>query len=274
MSDGAQSTLRKEPSQIRKDLGYSLYAGQQELRKRFRTSLLGGFWLILGPAFLVLVYWIVFDLVVGVEFGHPITEAKVPFLAAFSIGFFLYLTLGELISGAAGWLQSKRRLLVESSLPLWAVLGILLVRVAIQFMFYTLVVLAVCAWYQLLSVQTAVLYLLVCVPIFILFGGIAVIFAMLGAFFGDVKEMTQVIMRVLFYSSSITFPISMIPEQFQWIPRINPLTWPVELSRDVLLWDLANFAPLLWVLAQQLAVVWGLAILLYWRLGKQVAAVV
>ena len=262
------------PRSLRKNIRFAWGSGLQELRKRFDDSVLGGLWLVINPALLILVYWAVFDLIVGIKFTDPTTGREVPFLAAFSIGFFLYLTLAELMNGASGWMKAKRRYVLESDLPIWAILGGLVARVFIQYIFYTMVVLGVCIAYQLSTVQGAFLYLLASFVVFLVFVGLAVIFAIIGSYFGDVKELLPVLNRVLFYTSSITFPLTLVPPTLKWIPAMNPLTWPVELMRDLLLWGVRDPLSHIWPALALAAGIWSIAVLLYWRLSDRIAEVV
>ncbi len=257
-----------DPRRFVKNLRYSWYAGCEELSKRFSTSLLGGLWLFVGPVLLMCVYWIVFDKIIGVKFTSPSTGESVPFLAAFAAGFLQYLTFNELVSGGAAWFRGKRRLLTETTVPGWAVFNILVVRCAIQYVFYIAIIIGICFFYGVTTPMRALLFALASVPIFAVFCMVALNFALLGAFFGDVREFMPVLMRVLLYASSITFPLSAIPDSLQWLPMSNPLTWAVELSRNILIWTspdtIGNFTGLLTLGA----VASVLGAYLYWRLAS------
>lgn len=255
------------PSQFRSHLQFSINAGVQELQSKLHSSILGGLWLFLAPALLMLVYWVVFDLVVGIEFRNPIGGQSVPFLAAFSVGLFLYLCLSELLGSGANWFKSKKKLLKESALPVWAIFNILVTRVAIQYFFYVAVAIGICSFYHVSSLDSALYYVLFSVPVYVLFVGIALIVSLLGAFFGDIKELMPVLMRVAFYTSSITFPLSLIPANLRWIPDYNPLTWTVELVRSALIWQQPLESGFLTGVTIAIVAVWGIAVFMYWRLS-------
>ncbi len=252
---------------FRSHLYFSVNAGVQELQSKLHSSVLGGLWLFLAPVLLMLVYWVVFDLVVGIEFKNPISGQSVPFLAAFSVGLFLYLSLSELLSSGANWFKNKRKLLKESALPAWAIFNILATRVGIQYFFYVIVAVGICSFYGVSSPGSALLYVLYSIPVYILFVGIALNVSLLGAFFGDIKELIPVLMRVAFYTSSITFPLSMIPDNLRWIPDCNPLTWTVEIVRSALIWQQALETGFVVGVFVAIALVWGLAAFMYWRLS-------
>ncbi|MCU1244803.1 MAG: transporter permease, partial [Acidobacteria bacterium] len=53
-----------------------------------------------------------------------------------------------------------------------------------------------------------------------------------SVFFGDVREMVQAGMPALMYLTPIIYPISIIPEKFRWLMKINPMAYLVEIVRD------------------------------------------
>lgn len=263
---------------IRKQVGervvFAWRAAIDELAGRFRTSVFGGLWLGLGPALLLCVYWAVFDAVLGIEFTNPATGAEVPFLAAFAVGFFLYLGFSELMSASASWFKTRRRLIVETDLPLWSIYLVLAFRVFVQYCFYIAASILICSVYGLVTMSGVLLFVLVAPIIFLVFSGVALAIALLGAFFGDVREIMPMIMRVLFYISSISFPLTAIPASLRWAPSANPLTWAVEMSRSILLWQGENWLNFAIGLLCAGAVSWAIALLLYWRLSSVVDQVV
>jgi ABC-2 type transport system permease protein len=50
--------------------------------------------------------------------------------------------------------------------------------------------------------------------------------------FGDVREMVQAGMPALMYLTPIIYPISVVPERFRWLIKLNPLVYIVEIVRD------------------------------------------
>ena len=273
-SAAAQIAKTPAPSRVAERLMFAWRAALDELAGRFRSSLFGGLWLALGPVLLLVVYWAVFDAVLGIEFTNPVTGEKVPFLAAFAVGFFLYLGFSELVSGSASWFKTRRRLIVETDLPLWSIFAILVFRTFVQYLFYIAATTAICAYYGLADVPGALAYIGAALIIFVVFCGVSLAVGLLGAFFGDIREIMPMLMRVLFYVSSITFPLSAIPSSLQWLPNANPQTWAVEISRSLMLWGAGNAFDYAAGLLIAGAIFWAAAILLYWRLAGVVDQVV
>ncbi len=273
---GAATSATAAPmgARVMKRLSFAWRTGLDDLGSRFKNSLFGGLWLAMGPALLLVVYWGVFDVVLGIEFTDPSRGEKVPFLAPFAVGFFLYLAFSELVSGGAGWFKARRRLVVETDIPAWAIFAILVFRTLIQYFFYIAASIAICAFYGLTTAAGAVSFALAALVIFFIFTGVALAVSLLGVFFGDVREIMPIAMRVLFYVSSISFPLSAIPQSLQWLPRANPLTWAVETSRSLLLWRGEGALEHMSGLLGMGVAAWAIAALLYWRLAEVLDQVV
>ena len=63
--------------------------------------------------------------------------------------------------------------------------------------------------------------------------------ASLGVYIRDIAQVTGVITTVLLFLSPIFYPASILPEPYQSILYMNPLTFVIEQARDVLMWGVA-----------------------------------
>lgn len=82
---------------------------------------------------------------------------------------------------------------------------------------------------------TALLAPLVLVPLLLLTAGLAWFLATIGVFFRDVGQMISVIMSVLLFLSPVFYPASFAPALVQKLIYLNPLTYPIEELRAVLI---------------------------------------
>jgi ABC-type polysaccharide/polyol phosphate export permease len=63
--------------------------------------------------------------------------------------------------------------------------------------------------------------------------GVALLLASIDVFFRDLEHLTEVFMTLLFYVSPILYPLSIVPERWEPILRINPLAPLVEAWREL-----------------------------------------
>ena len=64
--------------------------------------------------------------------------------------------------------------------------------------------------------------------------GLGLTLSTAAVFFGDMEPVYNVVLTIWFYATPIIYPIEVIPEQFQWLIRINPLYYLLTIFRDPL----------------------------------------
>jgi lipopolysaccharide transport system permease protein len=82
---------------------------------------------------------------------------------------------------------------------------------------------------------TAVLLPLVVAPLAVMVLGISWLLASLGVFARDVSQVTGVLASVLLFASPIFYPASALPGNFAVLLMLNPLTYPIEQARSLVL---------------------------------------
>jgi lipopolysaccharide transport system permease protein len=84
---------------------------------------------------------------------------------------------------------------------------------------------------------TAVLFPLMLLPLVMLSLGLAWFFASLGVFLRDVKNVVAIaVSPVLFFLSPVFYPVKQLPDRYQSLVRLNPLTTILEGGRQTLIW--------------------------------------
>lgn len=103
------------------------------------------------------------------------------------------------------------------------------------------------------------LYILLTIPVVVLISavaaGISILFATIFRTRERVMGFGQLLTLPLFFTSSALYPINIMPRYLQWIAKVNPLTYGVDLLRGLMLTGDLSGAPLdLAVLLAYLAV--------------------
>jgi lipopolysaccharide transport system permease protein len=73
-------------------------------------------------------------------------------------------------------------------------------------------------------------------PLALLCLGISWFLSALGVFIRDVGQTIGLLVTGLMFLSPVFFPLSAIPEKWQGLARLNPMVFPIEMARDVLVW--------------------------------------
>jgi lipopolysaccharide transport system permease protein len=83
---------------------------------------------------------------------------------------------------------------------------------------------------------TAVLLPIVMVPLCVLILGLAWMLSATGVYLRDIGQTIGIGVTALMFLSPIFFPVSSLPPSFRALVYWNPLTFPIEQSRKVLIW--------------------------------------
>jgi lipopolysaccharide transport system permease protein len=80
------------------------------------------------------------------------------------------------------------------------------------------------------------LYLpIVMLPLIFLVLGLSWLLSSIGVYIRDISQLTGLITTGLLFLSPVFYDISMIPAKFNWLYRLNPLTFVIEQARHVML---------------------------------------
>jgi len=204
-----------------------LMLAMNEFRVRHRGTVLGAGWNLLTPLLLLGTYWLVFGIVLA-------GRRPENFLAFLAVGIFLFRFIQRSMQDAATSLTKGKGLIRAIHFPR-AVLPLAdVIRNALSYLWELPVVL-------LIVVVTAgrpragwFVFLGAIVPLAMIFTtGVALLFARAGSVFLDVKQLTPLLFRILFYLSGVLFPVQAFLTEHPllgYLP-LNPIYAFVTLAR-------------------------------------------
>jgi len=196
----------------------------RDLTVRYKRSVLGFLWTMLHPLLLMLIFVVVFSAIFRGRSPHYETY----FLSAYiAWNFFAQTTVNAMASVAWNGPLMKRVRVPPSIFTLSSVIsGLVNVGLSLIVLFSIMLVvgapLRASLWFLPVS--------LVLVGFFSL--GASLALTAVSIFFGDVREMVQAGMPALMYLTPIIYPISIVPERYRWLIKLNPLVYIVEIVRD------------------------------------------
>ncbi|MDH4083361.1 MAG: ABC transporter permease [Nitrospira sp.] len=207
---------------------------RRDLSAKYRRSAMGWVWLILTPLCLLGIYSLVFGHFFGIEWKIPHLGGAVGvgFALPFFVGLSVYLVLSDVVNSSTVLFASKRTYVVKSPFPLWVIWLANLLRAAVHAGVALFLVLALALLQQRLTFFGLCWMAigLVCCGVFV--SGLSLLLAALGPFVGDVSEAFRLLLRVLFYATPITYPMTLVPQPYHDWMWLNPLTSMVELLRE------------------------------------------
>ena len=219
---------------------YREMTGQMIIRdfgQRYRGSYLGVIWAILNPLLLLLIYTFVFSVVFKARWNpSDVNTPPGEFAIVLFAGLIPYYYFSEVLNRAPALIINNPNYVKKVVFPLEVLIivisGTALISSIIQL---SILIVAILVFLHSLPVTVFLLPLLY-LPLILLTLGSAWFLASLGVYIRDIALVISLALQVLLFLSPIFYSINAVPERFQTILRLNPLTMIVTNFRSVLLW--------------------------------------
>lgn len=224
--------MKKKMQWLRDRYNYSLIMLREMVRSDFKVkyqdSVLGYFWSVLRPLFLFGILYLVFT--VGLRVGRDIDNWPVALLAGIVLWqFFIDVTKRGLTS-----VVRNGALLRKINFPRY----IVIMSVTASALISLLINLGLVAVFAVISgvslLPTLPVALLVIVQVFVFSLGLAFFMAALHVKFRDLEHIWDILLRGMFYTSAIIFPISLIVESGEYgllaakVLLMNPIAQAIQ----------------------------------------------
>ena len=205
---------------------------------RYKGSFLGIFWSLATPLFMLGIYTFVFSEVFKSRWGAAGTQtaSKGKFAIVLFAGMIMFNLFSECVSRAPTLILSHSNFVKKIVFPLEILPCVALLSALCHFCVSALILL-VAEWLIAGTVPpTAVLLPVILAPLCVFILGVSWILAATGVYLRDISQTIGILITALMFLSPIFFPVSSLPERFRVFAYLNPLTYPIEQGRDVLVW--------------------------------------
>lgn len=199
---------------------------RQDLRTRYKGSMLGFFWTFLNPLLLLIVYTVVFSLIMRVNIENYSMFLFVALLP--------WIFFSTSVQTGASSLVIYKELLKKVYFPREIIPLSIVVAGLVNF-FFSFAILFPSLLLFGIEITGAILYLpLAILPLFFLALGFALITSALNVFFRDLEHMLGIFLMAWFFFTPILYPIEMLPRQYLGYFLMNPVAPIVLAYRDIL----------------------------------------
>ncbi|MDY7577605.1 ABC transporter permease [Herbaspirillum sp. RTI4] len=202
---------------------------------RYKGSLLGVVWSLVTPLFMLGIYTFVFSHVFKARWGVNGDESRAQFAILLFAGLIIFNFFSECVGRAPMLILNNQNFVKKVVFPL----EILPCASLLSSLFHacvSLTVLLVFEWCANGAVPlTALLIPLVFFPLILLILGASWWLAATGVYLRDIGQSIGVFLTCLMFVSPIFFPSTALPEKWRGIARMNPLAFPIEQARKVLI---------------------------------------
>jgi lipopolysaccharide transport system permease protein len=207
---------------------------RREVVGRYRGSVLGILWSFFNPVFMLTIYTFVFSVVFKAKWGTG-SDSKTDFAMILFAGLIVFNMFSETVTRSPTLILSNVNYVKKVVFPL----EILPVVSILSSCFHTLISIGVLILFRLIVGSgfsiTTLLFPVVIAPLLLFSLGVAWFLAAVGVYLRDVSQTIGLAMTALMFVSPIFFPINALPEKYQILVYLNPLSFIIEQGREVLI---------------------------------------
>lgn len=219
---------------------------KREIQGRYKGSIFGVTWSFINPLLFLGVYSFVFGTIFKASWGAPSGNKGEFSLVLFS-GLLIFNLFAEIATKAPQLILQNSNYIKKVIFPV----EILVMPPAISSIFHFAI--GLIAWLFIYVIVhngvppvTAILLPLVLFPLTFVLLGIGWILASIGVYIRDISQFIGPIVTITMFLSPVFYPKTALPPEYQSIFELNPLTTPIEVARDLLIWgNLSNLEALI-----------------------------
>jgi lipopolysaccharide transport system permease protein len=218
--------------------------GKREVIGRYKGSIIGLGWSFFNPLLMLTIYTIVFNTIFQARWNAG-SDSKTEFALVLFIGMIMHGILAEVLTRMPNVIVANVNYVKKVVFPLeilpWVMMGSNLFHALISLSVWLLIFLMVNH-----SIHWTILFLpIVLAPLILFAMGLSWLLSSLGVYIRDTIQVTSVISTILLFLSPVFYPVTRLPEPFQTLIFLNPLTFVIEEAREILMWGtLPNMAGL------------------------------
>ncbi len=207
---------------------------KKEITLKYKRTSLGMLWSLLNPIFSAIVLFIAFKIIMRFEM-----EDYTLFLLA---ALFPFNWFSASIVMSTGTLTGNVSLIKKVVFPKHFLIVATVTGQLLTLILSIPILIALVYYYG----KTPSLNWLIGIPMLILIQflvtmGISFIISMINAYFRDMEYIVGVGLNMLFWITPILYPLSAVPEEYQYFLAINPLSFLISAWRDLFLSNIINW---------------------------------
>ncbi len=208
---------------------------RRELKGRYRGSIFGVLWAFIIPIIMLTMYTLVFGTIFNVRWNST-GISKLELAAILYCGLLLFQFFAESITQAPSLIHNNANYVKKVVFPLYILPAVSISVALIHTLIGFLVLVALIIITKNTLPVTAPLFLLVLVPLVLLTLGICWLLAAIGVYVKDLSYLIGILTSMLLFLSPIFYPVTAIPENFRQVIYLNPFSFFIEQTRNLMLW--------------------------------------
>lgn len=240
-SDSARKPLASEISNLWSHRGLIRLIVTRDLTVRYKRSTLGVWWTLLNPLLTTGVMWIVFG-----QFFRFQIPGDTPYIVYLLSGILLLTYFGQAVMASGSAIVNSAGILTKVYVPPEVFSVAAAIAAAVNF-FISLAILLVIQLITGVGIPWTIIFVpIVVLAMLALTAGLGLLIAAAAVHFFDVLDLTGVAIQLVSYLTPTFYPIDIVPANFQWMIKINPLYSYLTVFREMVYGNAAA-RPWMWI---------------------------
>jgi lipopolysaccharide transport system permease protein len=201
----------------------------RDIKLRYRQTFLGVAWAVLQPLAAMLIFSLFLGRVAGV------TASGIPYpLFAFT-GLVPWMFFSNALNGASSSLLSSSNLITKVYFPRIIIPSAAVFAGLVDFAVSFVLLAVLLAHYRVPLSAGVVMVPLLLALLTLLALGVGTWMAALNVKYRDIRYALPFVVQLWMFASPVVYPVTLVPERWRWLVRLNPVSGIVEGFRSALL---------------------------------------
>ncbi|HVE80870.1 MAG TPA: ABC transporter permease [Candidatus Dormibacteraeota bacterium] len=202
----------------------------RDIKVRYKQTVIGAAWAIFQPFITMVIFTLFFNKVAGIG------SESVPYAIFSYSGLLFWQFFSKALDQASNSLVNNQGVVTKIYFPrIIAPLASTLVAL-IDFFFASIIFVGLMAYFKIVPGGLGlILFLPMILVTFITASGAGLFLATLNVKYRDVRQALPFFIQTMLFLTPVIYPVSMVPERFQWVLYLNPMTGVITAIRHGLL---------------------------------------
>lgn len=198
---------------------------RKDLRTRYKASVLGFLWTFLNPLLMLIVYSIIFPYLMRIKVDNYAVFLFVALLP--------WLYFATTLQSSATSIVANSNLVKKIYFPRQIIPLSLAVSGLINLFLSYLIVVPVLLVARIIPTLNVLYFPIVFIVEFLLVTGFTLFLSSLTVYFRDLEHIIGIVLLAAFYTTPVLYNIEMLPDKFQRLVLINPMSTIVISFRNI-----------------------------------------
>jgi lipopolysaccharide transport system permease protein len=204
------------------------YFAWRDVKVRYKQSILGIGWAILQPFAMMVVFTLFFNKVAKISSG------AIPYAIFSYTGLLFWNTFSSALTRSSNSLVQNQSVITKIYFPRIIVPISATIVAFIDFLFAFLVFVGLMIYYHITPGLGGIIFLIPAIVItFMAAAGLGLFLSSVNVKYRDVQQIVPFFIQVGLFLTPVIYPVSLVPERFQWILYLNPMTGVISAMRSL-----------------------------------------